>query len=96
VAVAVCLTLMPVAQAIEGDGGFAMFMAVSAVAAAGGATCTSVGDRSMRNYLKILTCKINNNTEFSSVYLSAQAPARQKQLHTTAKSKILKNTPGRG
>jgi hypothetical protein len=38
--------------AIEGDGGFAMFMAVSAVAAAGGAACTSVGDRFMRNYLK--------------------------------------------
>jgi hypothetical protein len=52
VAVAVCLTLMPVARAIEGDGGFAMFMAVSAVAAAGGAACTSVGDRSMRNYSK--------------------------------------------
>jgi hypothetical protein len=46
------LTLMPVAWAIEGDGGFAMFMAASAVAAAGGAACTSVGDRSMRNYLK--------------------------------------------
>jgi hypothetical protein len=44
---------MPVARAIEGDGGFAMFMAVSAVAAAGGAACTSVGDRSMRNYLKV-------------------------------------------
>jgi hypothetical protein len=37
VAVAVCLTLMLVAWAIEGDGGFVMFMAVSAVAAAGGA-----------------------------------------------------------
>jgi hypothetical protein len=38
-----------------------------------------------------MTCKINNNTdqEFSSVYLSAQAPARKKQLHTIAKSKIL-------
>jgi hypothetical protein len=38
-----------------------------------------------------MTCKINTNTEqeFSSVYLSAQAPARKKQLHTIAKSKIL-------
>jgi hypothetical protein len=52
VAVAACLTLMPVAWANEGDGGFAMFMAVSAVAAAWGAACTSVGDRFMRNYLK--------------------------------------------
>jgi hypothetical protein len=41
---------MPVAWAIEGDGCVAMFMAVSAVAAAWGAACTSVGDRSMRNY----------------------------------------------
>jgi hypothetical protein len=48
----ICLTLMPVARAIEGDGGFAMFMAVSAVAAAGGAACTSVCDRSIRTYLK--------------------------------------------
>jgi hypothetical protein len=41
---------MPVTRAIEGDGGFAMFMAVSA----GAAACTSVGDApcSMRNYLK--------------------------------------------
>jgi hypothetical protein len=39
-------------RAIEGDGGVAMFMAVSAGAAASGAACTSVGDRSMRNYLK--------------------------------------------
>jgi hypothetical protein len=52
VAVAACLTLMPVAWAIEGDGCVAMFMAVSAVAAAWGAACTSVGERSMRNYLK--------------------------------------------
>jgi hypothetical protein len=52
VVVAACLTLMPVAWAIEGDGCVAMFMAVSAVAAARGAACTSVGDRSMRNYLK--------------------------------------------
>jgi hypothetical protein len=37
---------MPVAWAIEGDGGFAMFMAVSAVAAAGGAACSvHVGGR---------------------------------------------------
>jgi hypothetical protein len=36
-------------RAIEGDGGVAMFMAVSAGAAASGAACTSVGDRSMRN-----------------------------------------------
>jgi hypothetical protein len=38
-----------------------------------------------------MTCKINNNTEqeSSSVYLSAQAPSRKKQLHTIAKSKIL-------
>jgi hypothetical protein len=43
---------MPVAWAIEGDGCVAMLMAVSAVAAAWGAACTSVGDRSMRNYLK--------------------------------------------
>jgi hypothetical protein len=43
---------MPVAWAIEGDGCVAMFMAVSAVAAAWGAACTSVGDRSMRNNLK--------------------------------------------
>jgi hypothetical protein len=43
---------MPVTRAIEGDGGLAMFMAVSAGAAASGAACTSVGDRSMRNYLK--------------------------------------------
>jgi hypothetical protein len=43
---------MPVAWAIDGDGCIAMFMAVSAVAAAWGAACTSVGDRSMRNYLK--------------------------------------------
>jgi hypothetical protein len=52
VEVAVCLTLMPVTRAVEGNGGFAMFMAVSAGAAASGAACTSVGDRSMRNYLK--------------------------------------------
>jgi hypothetical protein len=52
VEVAICLTLMPVTRAVEGDGGFAMFMAVSAGAAASGAACTSVGDRSMRNYLK--------------------------------------------
>jgi hypothetical protein len=45
---------MPVTRAIEGDGGVAMFMAVSAGAAASGAACTSVGDRSMRNYLKFL------------------------------------------
>jgi hypothetical protein len=44
---------MPVAWAIEGNGCVAMFMAVSAVAAAWGAVCTSVGDRSMRNYSKI-------------------------------------------
>jgi hypothetical protein len=56
VAVAACLTLMPVAWAIEGDGRVAMFMAVSAVAAAWGAACTSVGDRSMRNYLKFRGC----------------------------------------
>jgi hypothetical protein len=54
VAVAVCLTVMPVARAIEGDAGFAMFMEVSAGAAASGAACTSVGDRSMRNYLHFL------------------------------------------
>jgi hypothetical protein len=38
-----------------------------------------------------MTCELNNNTEqeFSSVYLSAQAPARKKQLHTIVKSKIL-------
>jgi hypothetical protein len=52
VEVAVCLTLMPVTRAVEGDGGFAMFLAVSAGAAASGAACTSVGDRSMRNYFK--------------------------------------------
>jgi hypothetical protein len=47
---------MPVTRAIEGDGGggVAMFMAVSAGAAARGAACTSVGDRSMRNYLKFI------------------------------------------
>jgi hypothetical protein len=50
--VAVWRTLLSVAWAIEGDGGLAMFMAVSAGAAASGAACTSVGDRSMRNYLK--------------------------------------------
>jgi hypothetical protein len=44
--------------AIEGDGGFAMFMAVSAGAAASGAACTSVGDRSMRNYLKFSAAEI--------------------------------------
>jgi hypothetical protein len=44
---------MPVARAIEGDGGFAMFMAVSAVAVAGGAACTSVGDRSMHSFGEI-------------------------------------------
>jgi hypothetical protein len=62
VAVAVCLTLMPVTRAIEGDGGFAMFMAVSAGAAASGAACTSVsvGDRSMRNYLKFQQFLIMN------------------------------------
>jgi hypothetical protein len=38
-----------------------------------------------------MTYKINNNIEqeFSSVYLSAQAPARKKHLHAIAKSKIL-------
>jgi hypothetical protein len=54
-AVAVWRTLLSVVWAIEGDGGVAMFMAVSAGAAASGAACTSVGDRSMRNYLKFLT-----------------------------------------
>jgi exonuclease III len=38
-----------------------------------------------------MTCKMNNTEqEFYSVYLSAQAPARKKQLHTIAKSKVLK------
>jgi hypothetical protein len=50
-AVAVWRTLLSVAWAIEGDGGVAMFMAVSAGAAASGAACTSVDDRSMRHYL---------------------------------------------
>jgi hypothetical protein len=56
--VAVWRTLLSVAWAIEGDGGVAMFMAVSAGAAGSGAACTSVGDRSMKNYLKffVRTC----------------------------------------
>ena len=38
-----------------------------------------------------MTCVINNTEqEFSSVYLSAQAPERKKQLHTITKSKIFK------
>jgi hypothetical protein len=52
--VAVWRTLQSVAWAIEGDGDLAMFMEVSAGAAASGAACTSVGDRSMRNYLKFM------------------------------------------
>jgi hypothetical protein len=48
--VAVWRTLLSVAWAIEGDGGVAMFMAVSAGAAASGAACTSVGDRSVKIY----------------------------------------------
>jgi hypothetical protein len=59
VGVAACLTLMPVARAIKGDGCVAMFMAVSAVAAAWGAACTSVGDRSMRNYSKFSAAGIH-------------------------------------
>jgi hypothetical protein len=64
---------MPVARAIEGDGGFAMFMAVSAVAAAGGAACTSVGDRSMRNYLKFCI----NGIKYFFIYIRVSRRSRR-------------------
>jgi hypothetical protein len=61
---------MPVAWAIEGDGCVAMFMAVSAVAAAWGAACTSVGGRSMRNYLKFsLYILIEIAPEHNKIYI---------------------------
>jgi exonuclease III len=38
-----------------------------------------------------MTCSINGSEQsFSSVYLSAQAPSRKAQIHTIARSKILK------